>query len=148
MNGGKKIGIVLAFVVLLVMLTFVNIGCASASVIYVPDDYVKIQWAVDNAGTGDSIIVRDGTYTENVYVDTCLTIKSENGSDVTIVQASDDLRPVFYVAADYINISGFTVEKSRNDGIYLVLVNKCNISNNKASNNNYGIFLDYSNSNT
>lgn len=146
MNGGKKIGIVLAFVVLLAMLIFVNIGCASASVIYVPDDYVKIQWAVDNADTGDTIIVRDGTYTENVYVGKSLTIKSENGYDVTIVQASNP-SPVFFVAADSINISGFTVEKSLNDGIYLALVNKCNISNNKASNNNYGIFLDHSNSN-
>ena len=31
-----------------------------------PDDYAKIQWAVDNASVGDTIIVRDGTYTENV----------------------------------------------------------------------------------
>ena len=78
MNGGKKIGIVLAFVVLLAMLIFVNIGCASASVIYVPDDYVKIQWAVDNADTGDTIIVRDGTYPNNIIVRNSLTIMAEN----------------------------------------------------------------------
>jgi len=34
----------------------------------VPDNYAKIQWAVDNASAGDTIIVRDGTYTENVDV--------------------------------------------------------------------------------
>ena len=60
-------------------------GVASARTIYVPDDYEKIQWAVDNASVGDTIIVRDGTYYENVVVDKQLTIKSENGSDNCIV---------------------------------------------------------------
>ena len=32
------------------------IGVASASTIYVPDDYAKIQLAVDNASAGDTII--------------------------------------------------------------------------------------------
>ena len=61
------------------------VGVASAKTIYVPDDYAKIQWAVDSASDGDTIIVRDGTYHENVVVDKQLTIKSENGSDNCIV---------------------------------------------------------------
>jgi len=32
---------------------------ASAKTIYVPDDYARIQWAVDSASIGDTIIVRD-----------------------------------------------------------------------------------------
>ncbi|MHC1610706.1 MAG: hypothetical protein ACXQTW_03750 [Candidatus Methanospirareceae archaeon] len=37
--------------------------------IYVPDGHEKIQWTVDNASAGDTIIVSDdGTYTENVDV--------------------------------------------------------------------------------
>jgi len=40
----------------------------SANTIYVPDDYSTIQQAVDDASAGDTIIVRDGTYTENVDV--------------------------------------------------------------------------------
>jgi len=43
-------------------------GVSAARTIYVPEDYAKIQWAVDNASAGDTIIVRDGTYTENVDV--------------------------------------------------------------------------------
>ena len=39
---------------------------ASARTIYVPDDYEKIQWAVDNASAGDTIIVRDGIYYEYI----------------------------------------------------------------------------------
>ena len=42
------------------------VGVASAKTIYVPDDYEKIQWAVDNASAGDTIIVRDGIYSESV----------------------------------------------------------------------------------
>ena len=41
---------------------------ASATTYYVPDEFTKIQWAVDNASVGDTIIERDGTYTENVDV--------------------------------------------------------------------------------
>ena len=52
----------------------------SSTTIYVPDDYPKIQWAVDNASAGDTIIVRDGTYTENIAVTKSLTIKSSSGN--------------------------------------------------------------------
>ena len=61
---------------------------ASAKTIYVPDDHARIQWAVDNASAGDTIIVRDGTYYENVIVDKALTIHSENGSANCIVDAA------------------------------------------------------------
>ena len=51
-----------------------SIGCAQAATIYVPDNYTKIQWAVDNASAGDTIIVRPGTYIENVNVDKSVKI--------------------------------------------------------------------------
>ena len=78
--------------------------------IYVPDNYTTIQAAVDNAIAGDTIIVRDGTYSENVDVNKQLTIQSENGADKTIVQTVDSNDHVFEVTADYVNISGFTVK--------------------------------------
>jgi len=81
-----------------------------APVIYVPDDYPTIQAAVDAATPGDTIIVRDGTYAENVRVDKDhLTIKSENGPASTIVKAGGSGDYVFALLADYVNISGFTV---------------------------------------
>lgn len=43
--------------------------------IYVPDNYTTIQAAVNNATAGDTIIVRDGTYSENVDA-------NENGTAV------------------------------------------------------------------
>jgi len=39
------------------------------STIYVPDDYAKIQWTVDNASAGYTTIVRDGTYYENLKIE-------------------------------------------------------------------------------
>ena len=45
-----------------------GVSVASATTIYVPDDYAKVQWAVNNASAGDTIIASEGTYTENVDV--------------------------------------------------------------------------------
>jgi len=58
----RKIGMVLAFAVLFATLIFVSVGIASTTTIYVPDDYTKIQLAIDNAKAGDIIVVRDGWY--------------------------------------------------------------------------------------
>ncbi|MCW3134245.1 MAG: right-handed parallel beta-helix repeat-containing protein [Methanophagales archaeon] len=87
-----------------------EVKSSSSATIYVPDDYLTIQEAVNAASAGDTIIVRDGTYTENVEVDKRLTIRSENGSDSTIVQAANLSNPTFEVSADGVNISGLTVK--------------------------------------
>jgi parallel beta-helix repeat protein len=117
------------------------------STIYVPDDYSTIQVAVDNAAEGDTIIVRDGTYTENVDVDKALTIQSENGPDSVIVEAASPDDHVFEVTADYVNISGFAVIGASGAypyhpaGIYLDNTDYCNISDNVVTNNYYGIHI-------
>ena len=87
MKGNKKhlvfgVCICVAFVLLG---AFAGVGAASARTIYVPDNYAKIQDAVNAASIGDTIIVRDGTYYENLKVDKQLTIKSENSSANCIV---------------------------------------------------------------
>ena len=109
-----------------------------------------IQHAVDNAKAGDTICVKDGTYTENVDVaKSHLTIRSENGSASTTVQASNSNDSVFEVTADYVNISGFTVTGSSfTGGIYLDHPDHCTISNNNASNNFCGIWLSHSSNNS
>jgi|GEM_PF-1237401 len=138
---------VLIFAVLFATFVFVSVGCASAT-IYVPDDYTTIQQAVNFANPDDTIIVRDDTYTENVDVNVAnLTIRSENGSAPTIVQAANSDDHVFEVTADYVNISGFTVTGATGDGksgIYINSVAHCNITDNTASNNGFGILLENS----
>jgi len=116
----------------------------TTGIIYVPDNYARIQWAVDNATAGDAIIVRDGTYTENVNVNKRLTIESENGTANCIVKAADSDDHVFNVSADYVNISGFTLKYANgtsNAGIYLYGADYCNISANNVTNNWHGICL-------
>ncbi|RLG20870.1 hypothetical protein DRN77_07295, partial [Methanosarcinales archaeon] len=116
--------------------------------IYVPDDYVTIQSAVDNVSAGSTVIVRDGAYTENINVDKHLAIESENGSAKTIVQAANPSYPVFKVTANCVKISGFTIENATGDaGIYLEDAKHCDIFNNSISNNDYGIYLCYPSSN-
>ncbi|MCW7078558.1 MAG: right-handed parallel beta-helix repeat-containing protein [Canidatus Methanoxibalbensis ujae] len=138
-----------------------GVGIASATIIYVPDNYAKIQWAVDNATDGDTIIVRDGIYVENIDITKSLTIKSENGSENCIVEAENSGDHVFEVAADHVHIRGFTVKGATGyghfagfaeitgptniAGIFLYYANYCNISNNNCSNNGDGISLWHSN---
>ena len=146
----RKFGKALIFVVLLTTLAFVSVGCASAATHYVnPGD--SIQGAVDAASDGDTIIVHDGTYTENVDVNKRLTIRSENGFASTTVQAQSASDHVFEVTANYVNISGFTVTGAtdRCSGIFLSYrVNHCNIFDNNVTNNKQGIYLFSSNNNT
>ncbi|MCK4736880.1 MAG: hypothetical protein KAT65_30790 [Methanophagales archaeon] len=108
-------------------------------------DYTSIQDAINNASDGDLIEVWNGTYTENVNVNKQLTVYSRDGADVTIIPAANPDDHVFDVIADYVNISGFTVQgatASRKAGIYLGSnVDHCNISYNIASNNFIGIYL-------
>jgi parallel beta-helix repeat protein len=124
-----------------------SMGVASAEDRYVGpgETYTTIQSAVNVSNPFDTIIVRDGTYIENVDVDVDnVTIRSENGSANCVVNASDQNDHVFEVTADYVNISGFTVQDvtgSWKAGVYLNTVNHCTISENTASNNEYGIRL-------
>jgi parallel beta-helix repeat protein len=134
-------------ILFLTVLAFISCGTASASTIYVPADYAQIQWAVDNASEGDTIIVRDGTYTENVDVNKRLTIHSENGAANCIIDAANPGDHVFEVTANYVNISGFTITSAAEDskaGVYIDSVGHCNISDNIVSHNFFGIYLDNS----
>lgn len=99
---------------------------------------------------GDTIVVKDGIYSENIFVGKPLTIKSENGADATIIQAANSNNPIFYLLyADYVNISGFTITgATENAGISLGGSDNCNISNLNATDNQHGIYLSFSNNNT
>jgi len=111
-----------------------------------------IQDAVNNATGGETICVKDGTYHENVDVNTAnLTIQSQNGTANCVVNATNPDDHVFNVTADWVNVTGFTVENATGSiraGIYLSEVSHCNICSNNATNNRIGIYLDSSSNNT
>jgi nitrous oxidase accessory protein NosD len=114
----RAICIVSAFLIVLVVVGYViavNAGASdstiSSATIYVPDNNATIQGAVDNAAAGDTIIVRDGTYRENVKVNKRLTIRSENGPANTIVVSPEGVNDhVLSVTADHVSIKGLTVK--------------------------------------
>ena len=110
-----------------------------------------IQAAVDNATAGETICVQDGTYTENVVVNKSLTIQSENGSANCIVRANETDKEVFNVTANWVNITGFTVQDATEDGMAGIRLNgseHCTIADNNATNNCLGIYLTQSSNNT
>jgi hypothetical protein len=52
-------------------------------------DYSNIQSAIDGSGNGDTVIVRDGTYVENIdFNGKAITVKSENGPATTIIDGN------------------------------------------------------------
>jgi parallel beta-helix repeat protein len=120
------------------------------------DTYSSIQEAVDRAAAGSMIIVRNGRYNETVNVDKTLTIRSEYGPESTVVQSDNPEDCVFYVTADSVNISGFTIVGAgdysngllSNFGIILYNVRESNICNNILTDNLLGICLYGSSDNT
>lgn len=63
----------------------------------VPDDHGTVQAAVDAAAPGDTVCVRDGTYPEQVVVDTSLELTSARGASPTIGPPAD---PESYTIAE------------------------------------------------
>ena len=60
-----------------------------AADIYVPDDYSKIQDAINAAVDGDMVIVRPGTYFENIdFKGKAITLLGEQGYDHTVIDGS------------------------------------------------------------
>ena len=141
---------VFLYVVCFILIVMQAVG--TATTIYVPDDYGSIQAAVDAASPGGTIIVRDGSYAENVDVDKDhLTIRSENGAVATIVQAAISNDHVFQVVADYVTIDGFTAQGAGGEykaGIYLNDVSNCNLTHNHCVSNYCGIGLHKSRGNS
>lgn len=71
----------------------------SQTIIRVPQDYDKIQTALDSSSTSDTILVSQGVYKENIIINKPVTIIGDTNSKPVIT--SDSL----YLAAIYINTS-------------------------------------------
>ncbi|WP_394701206.1 PGF-pre-PGF domain-containing protein [uncultured Methanolobus sp.] len=114
-------------------------------------DFTTIQAAVNAANSGNTIIVTDGAYNENVDVNKSVTLRSENGSATTNVNASDSSEHALNVTANNVTIEGFNVTGVTNfemAGIYLGYSNDSIVRNNVVNNNSFGIVLDHSENNT
>ena len=66
----------------------ITVRVAGAYTFYVPDDFATIQGAINNISVmdGDTIVVKDGTYYENInFSGKAITVQSENGPSTTII---------------------------------------------------------------
>lgn len=62
---------------------------AHSATIYVPDDYPTIQGAIVAAVTGDTIVVRPGTYVESIdYIGKDVAVISEKGPAITVIDGN------------------------------------------------------------
>jgi parallel beta-helix repeat protein len=113
-----------------------------------PGNYSRIQDAVENSSDGDTIFVYSGTYPEyNITIDTSINLLGEN-KNTTIVDGCNNLSDIFWLVADRINISGFTITHAGWDGIFLDPSNNTSIiGNNLISNGDDGIEIYHGSNN-
>ena len=131
-----------------------SVTVVAADTLQIPGDYPTIQEAVNAASPGDTIVVQEGIYIENIRVDKdCLEIRSADGPDRTLIQAASPDN-VVHVKADYVSIIGFTVrsadEKDEENwfaGVCLEGASQCMIASNILSGNAHGTQLIDSNHN-
>ena len=134
----------LAILLVVFLLITLGSGIGAAAEVYVQPGE-SIQTALDNAVSGDVIILKPGIYTENIKIDkNNLVISSESGNpDDTIITAKSSDNHVISLQANNVKISGLGITGTKNSyaGIYLSECNNCIIENNKILNNGYGIYL-------
>lgn len=116
---------------------------------YVDDDggegvYTTISDAVAASNAGDTIVVRDGAYTENVLVNKHLVISTENGAGAVTVTAATSDKPVFDVDADGVTVEGFSVRGPTDEhvaGIEIVGFDNCIVRKNDCAGCYNGVHL-------
>lgn len=141
---------VLAFIALFVAVIFGPSSATAATVtvagVTVPADYHTIQDALDHAASGDTVIVEDGLYKENVVIKVSVVLRSRNGSEKTIiepVEAKNDVIKVLEVPLG-VTISGFTLRGSLAAGLHIIKSPKSKVFRNSITGNNYGLQVEFS----
>ena len=108
-----------------------------------------IQDLIDNASDGDTIYIPSGIYYENIIINKSISLVGED-KNITIIDGGGNYPPVVYISADWVNISGFTIQNGTNGptpGIVIGYSCYNNITGNILRNNDFGIELGNSSSN-
>ncbi len=160
--------------VTLFLILVVGVAPAVADDIYVDgagagENYTTIQEAVNAANAGDTILVYNGTYTENIDVNKTVTIEAVSTGLVTpttvgdseytivpppettetVIEAANSEYSVFNVTSNGVTISGFIITGATGVGSagICLLSDENEISNNLIVGNYYGIYMNESEEN-
>jgi parallel beta-helix repeat protein len=117
-------------------------------------NYTTIQEAIDANETldGQTILVDEGTYYENVAINKALSIVGENSETTVIDGGTGDCAVL--IVGDNVTVASFTLRSSRHfesgpthTSIVLSSVNNCTLSENIITGSDQGIALDASSEN-
>lgn len=129
MKSGYKL---ILFFTLALSFLFLSSSPCWADTYFVPDDYSTIQAAVDAISSGDTVIVRDGTYYEQVQISKSnVTLQAKNDGGAVLQGPSNG----FSISnSQNLTIEGFKFSRN-NTGIHIqgsqfVEVNSCQFENN------------------
>ena len=115
-------------IIILFIFPILNISFAefSNNIIYVDDDggadYTRIQDAIDNASDGNTIYVYNGTYYENLMIETSLYLIGENKENTYIIDNFSHSSSAITIEINNVTISHFTIiGEAVAHGIYIHL---------------------------
>ncbi|AKB24574.1 hypothetical protein MSMTP_1105 [Methanosarcina sp. MTP4] len=141
---------------------------AGPMTIYVPDNFTTIQEAINFSRDGDTVVVRQGTYPENVVVNRSITLTGEgmplvtasDGNGITVTSPDCTIEGFNVSDFDWDDYAGIKLLSDRNTvrnnvlydndfGIWLILSDNNSIFNNTCTDNHYsGIQLTSAMNNT
>lgn len=106
--------------------------------------YRYIQDAIDNASAGDRIYVLEGTYSENIVINsskTSLNLFGEDKENTIISKSSGD---VLTISATGVDISDLTIQggnPNSNNAAVKINASNCVLVNNVISSSDYGVYI-------
>jgi parallel beta-helix repeat protein len=129
------------------------------SIIYVPDDYRTIQAAVDAAVDGNTIVVKEGIYAENIVINKKLSVLAYDQYTAVITGdlsngLDNQFNPLVEIEANGVYLWGFKIEIytgpiSYLKGIYIknsedITIVQNILTNGNENKNGLGIDVEYS----
>jgi len=103
---------------------------------YAPNTSADIQRSIDAAGSGNTIYVKNGTYTNNLDVNKSLNIQGDSSATTTVI-ASNTSIPTVTVSASNVTMSCLTISGISNSGTGLFVnstLSNLQLSNSTLSN--------------
>jgi len=114
--------VLIGFLILNLVFSFkAGVANAGSTEIRVPDDYPMIQWAINAADIGDTIIVSPSVYHERIIINKTINLSGQN-RDTTIIDASETGTAIT-ITAPNVNVTGFKIRNGDPWGViggYLV----------------------------